>query len=145
MKMKNHQSVLIIGAGHIGAMSDINTAQVNTYAKFFSKFKNFNICVLEPDEAKASLVASKYGYRILSHYDVKLLSDYTLVVIASPSDLHHKQLIDCVSVGVPTVICGGSLYVDFTQLQDLQSKLKKPIEQNILSIILEPFYLNFCN
>jgi hypothetical protein len=128
---QRYDNILLLGAGHIGAMSDLNSDNVNTYAKFFSKCLNSNICIVEPDEAKASVVSSRYGYRILSHYNPKILSEFSMVIIASPSNRHHKQLIDCINAGVPIVICEKPICTSMAQLEMLQSTFNEPHNTNI--------------
>ena len=124
--------VLIIGAGHIGAMSDLQSDKVNTYAKYFSKYSTYNVSVFEPDEKKAAIVANNYGYKILSRYSAKILSDFSLVVIASPSNMHFQHLADCIQSGVENVICEKPICTDAVQFQLLQKIISEPSKTNVI-------------
>lgn len=113
--------VLLIGAGHIGAMSDLVSDKVNTYAKYFSQLSNLNVCVIEPKEKNASIVSTRYGYKVLPNYDPSILSKFSLVVVASPSQMHFQQLTDCISAKVPNVICEKPICLNIEQLRSLQN------------------------
>ena len=112
--------VLLIGAGHIGAMSDLFSDKINTYAKYLSQFSNLNICVIEPNDRNASIVSTRYGYKVLPSYDASILSKFSLAIVASPSQMHFQQLTDCISAKVPNVICEKPICLNIEQLRLLQ-------------------------
>jgi predicted dehydrogenase len=126
-----NNNILLIGAGHIGAISDLHSDKVNTYAKYFNALSNVNVSVIEPNEDNASLVLGRYGFKVLPNYDTLQLSNFFLVVIASPSQMHYQQLLDCVTAGVSNIICEKPICVNMAKLQSLQKTVAEHNKSNI--------------
>lgn len=127
------ENVILIGAGHIGAMSDLHSSKIDTYAKFFSTHPNSNVCVIEPNKEKAALVADRYGFNTSPHYNPTTLSKFSLAVIASPSHMHFQQLSDCINAEIPKIICEKPIFTEVNQFHSLRRTFRAHNNVNIFT------------
>lgn len=98
-------NALIIGCGNIGALYDIDTDEVTTYAKAFSLRPNIRFAVADIDENRARPVADRYKAPYFLKVTDELLRGQDMVAICVPTSRHLPLLQQAIGAQVPLLFC----------------------------------------
>lgn len=110
---------LLIGCGNIGALYDLETSDVFTHAKAYSKNTMFQFVVYDPDIEQAKKIADKYGVvQIVDITEINFL-DYDCVSICSPTITHVHFLKMAFEANVKVIICEKPISVDENELNEI--------------------------
>ena len=112
-------TALIVGCGNIGALYDIETEAINSYAKAFHQDPEiaFDVYDINPDNARR--VADLYHVQCLSHVDPEIYGRYDMVVISTPTETHYEYLCGMLERGPRLVICEKPVDIDRERLGEL--------------------------
>ncbi len=110
---------LILGCGNIGAMYDIDTGAIETYAKAFDADPDIAFEVYDIDKSIALRIAERYGVRSVGDLADVSIPDYDLVVVSTPTQTHYGYLAELLKRGPPLVICEKPVDTDPARLDHL--------------------------
>lgn len=112
---------LIIGAGNIGALYDLGTDTVLTYAKAFSLDREIIFDVYDTNVDSLERVQAHYECGIISDLNNIDYKTYELVVISTPTAFHYGYLVALLNAQVKLVICEKPVDTDTDRLSKLET------------------------
>jgi predicted dehydrogenase len=116
---------LIIGCGNIGALYDLESEAVSTYAKAFHRDGEITFSVYDADLSVAQRVARRYDVPCLSRWDEVHPSEYDIVVVSSPTPTHHGYLESLFESRPRLVICEKPVDIDLGRLNRLEERYRE--------------------
>ncbi len=115
---------LIIGVGNIGAMYDIDSDHVSTYAKAFSKDDGIRFDIFDVNLNFVKRVVLKYNCGFITNSEEIDYKAYDLVIVSSPTNTHHAYLQKALEANAPLVICEKPVDVDLKRLNNIAQTYK---------------------
>jgi predicted dehydrogenase len=114
---------LIIGAGNIGALYDLDKDdKVLTHAKAYALMKScINLTIADTDREKAEKVAIHYNTPFACNLPFPSYQSFDIVSITTPTATHYSYLIDLLEQNVPVIICEKPVAADTDQLLKLKN------------------------
>ena len=112
---------LIVGVGNIGAMYDIDSKQVSTYAKACSLDATIEFDIFDINPVLLQIVSAKYNCKIISQLNREVLEKYDFVVISSPTPTHYSYLRLLLGMNIKLIICEKPVDTDLKRLKELES------------------------
>jgi len=115
-------SVLIIGAGKIGAFYDKpGNPMVLSHAHAFSEHEGFNLTgFIDSNHTKAEQAAEVWGGSAFASIETAFSTyDVDLVVVATPDENHYQTLIDVAAYPVQLVFAEKPLAKTFREAQEI--------------------------
>ncbi len=112
---------LLIGCGNIGALYDLETSDVFTHAKAYSKNAMFKFTVYDQDVELAKKIANKYGVDYIPDIVAINFSEYDCVSICSPTSTHVHFLKMAFLAKVKVIICEKPISIDENELNDISN------------------------
>jgi len=115
---------LIIGCGNIGALYDLETEALATYAKAFYRAGDIAFSVYDPKPAVARRMAQRYGVPCLSRWDEVPPGSLDLVVISAPTSTHAAYLEALWKAPPRLIICEKPVDTDLARLDRLEERYR---------------------
>jgi len=112
---------LIIGCGNIGAMYDLETESILTYAKAFHLDPEITFSVYDTDHQIAEKVAQRYRVQVLQVLDSRTFNEYDIVAICTPTPTHYDYLSKMLIHGPKLIICEKPVDSDLLRLDKIIS------------------------
>jgi predicted dehydrogenase len=113
------QRGLLIGCGNIGALYDLDSDEVRTHAKAFSR-RSIPFDVIDPNVERADLIATRYATRAYRDLAAVDLQRYQVVSLCSDTGSHAAYLRVLLSANVPLIFCEKPVAADAADLRELR-------------------------
>ena len=115
------EKVLLLGCGWMGARADMDKKNITTYAKALSKFSCSDIFVYDINYENLQRVVNLYGYNRVNDLNQIELTDFTLGIIASPTDQHVIHLEILLRNNIPQIICEKPVCLSYSGLEKIKN------------------------
>lgn len=116
---------LVIGCGNIGAGYDLDTDQVLTHVKAFSKNEKFLLSIFDTNKLLAKKISEKYNCNVVEEINNSTLTNFDCVSICSPTQTHFEYLTKTIDAKVKVIICEKPVSNNFLELQNLRNTFQK--------------------
>ena len=113
-------NILLIGCGNIGALYDIDNADIKTHAKALTYIKNISVSVYDEKILLSERTAKKYNYSLIYNREDINLAEFQWVIIASSTSSHFQWMKECFNKKVPLIICEKPLTLNIEELEELE-------------------------
>lgn len=133
MPLNNSRDALLIGAGNIGALYDLdsNPNEVSrTHLSALTKCKKIEwVDVIEPNPITIQRIKKnpkvRYCYASLRELEAHC-SEYRIACVATPSDTHFSMLksLDKSSISIGHVLCEKPLFSEFSEFKTQVSEVR---------------------
>lgn len=111
---------LLIGCGSIGGLADLQSDRVLSWAKALSQRPDFTLDVHDADPHQASMVAARYGYEVFECMPWSVMSEYDVVIIATPTPTHAEFLARLLQEGPELIVCEKPVASTLAELDALE-------------------------
>jgi predicted dehydrogenase len=119
-----NSKVLLIGCGNIGAVYDMFTDKVETFAKGFYRL-GVLFSVYDIDPEKSEKTAKLYGAQNMESISEAILKSFDIVCIATSTPTHFEYLEKCLNCSVPLIICEKPIVSNINDLYKIHSIKKR--------------------
>jgi predicted dehydrogenase len=114
---------LLLGCGNIGALYDLDSEEVLTHAKAYTKHPQFELTIFDLNKDLQHNIAEKYNADILNELSDNSFEKFDCISICTPTSTHFELLSRAINNNIKVIIC------------------EKPISNNIAEIVgLENLY-----
>lgn len=116
---------MVIGCGNIGAGYDLDTDQVLTHVKAFSKNEKFLLSIFDTNKLLAKTISEKYNCNVVDEINNNTLTNFDCVSICTPTQTHFEYLTKTIDAKVKVIICEKPVSNNFLELQNLRNTFQK--------------------
>ena len=111
---------LLIGCGQIGAIYDLHSSSIITHAKAWVNSAKVSLTVFDTNTKLAIQVSKKYNCDIVEEITLKILSDFDLVSLATPTSTHFEYIRMIIEARVSVIVCEKPISLKRKELDSLK-------------------------